>query len=115
MALAGFAEQDGLNAATGTERFFNEADAFNADTTRFGLQTAPQGYAKLFQPAIVPAGNRSTARIRRSRIPAGFDRRSHTRSVPNSSPYSLTLGPPAGCFALAAVAACDTDGGRIPT
>ena len=35
MAFAGFAEQDGLDRAAGAKGFFDQADAFDADTARF--------------------------------------------------------------------------------
>ena len=33
MALAGFAEEDGFDAAAGAKSFFNQADTFDADAT----------------------------------------------------------------------------------
>jgi hypothetical protein len=33
MALSGFAEENGLDAAAGAQRFFDQTDAFDADET----------------------------------------------------------------------------------
>ncbi len=59
MALAGFAEQHGFDAAAGSQRFLDEANAFDADAARFRLQSAAQGQAKFFEPAIVAAGDQA--------------------------------------------------------
>ena len=40
MAFAGFAEEDGFDAAAGAKGFFDEADAFYADEAGFGGQAA---------------------------------------------------------------------------
>jgi hypothetical protein len=56
MALSGFAEENRLDAATGAERFFDEADSFDADGAGFGGQTAAESHAELFEPAVVSAG-----------------------------------------------------------
>src|SRR5260370_30803400 len=56
MAFAGFAEEDGLNAATGTQRFFDEAYAFDANEAVFRGQTAAESHAELLEPAVVAAG-----------------------------------------------------------
>ncbi len=56
MALAGLAEEHGVNAAPGTQCFLDEPDAFDANESVFGGQTAAQGDAKLLEPAIVAAG-----------------------------------------------------------
>lgn len=55
VALAGFAEEDGLDAAAGMESLFDEADAFDADRAGFGGQAAAEGHAKGLEPAIVAA------------------------------------------------------------
>jgi hypothetical protein len=46
VALAGFAEEDGLDAASGPESLLNKADAFNADAAGFGGQPTAEGHAK---------------------------------------------------------------------
>jgi hypothetical protein len=56
MAFAGFAEEHGLTAATGTQSFFNESDALDADESAFSRQAAAQSHAKLLEPAIVATG-----------------------------------------------------------
>ena len=43
VALAGFAEQNGADAAAGTERFFHQANAFDTHKAGFGGQAASQG------------------------------------------------------------------------
>ena len=57
VAFAGFAEEDGLDRAAGAQRFFDQADAFDADAAGFGGQAAAQGDAKFLEPAIVAAGD----------------------------------------------------------
>jgi len=56
MAFAGFAEEDGFDAAGGAESFFDEAGAFDADGTVFGGETATESDAELLEPAIGAAG-----------------------------------------------------------
>jgi hypothetical protein len=56
MAFTGFAEKDGFNAASGTESFFDEAGAFDADGTVFGGEASTESDAELLEPAIVAAG-----------------------------------------------------------
>src|SRR6266478_6414724 len=55
MAFTGFAEEHGLNAAAGTQRFFDEAHAFNANEAAFRGQAAAESHAELLEPAIVAA------------------------------------------------------------
>jgi hypothetical protein len=56
MAFAGFAEEHGLNAAGGTQRFLDEADALDADEAVFRGQAAAQCHTELLEPAIIAAG-----------------------------------------------------------
>src|SRR5260370_3306587 len=56
MAFAGFAEEDGLNAATGTQSFFGEPDTLDANEAVFRGQAAAQSHAELLEPAVVAAG-----------------------------------------------------------
>jgi hypothetical protein len=56
MALAGFAEEDGFDAAGGAESFFDEAGTFDADGAVVGGKTAAESDAELLEPAIVAAG-----------------------------------------------------------
>jgi len=55
MAFAGFAEEDGLDAAGGPESF-STAGAFDADGTVFGGKAAAEGHAELLEPAVFAAG-----------------------------------------------------------
>src|SRR5438034_7903854 len=62
---------------SGTQSFFDEADALDANESAFRGQAAAQGEAKLLEPAIVAA--REERRIvGRSRVAGGFagDRKS---------------------------------------
>ena len=59
MAVAGFAEEHCLDAAAGAKRFFDEADAFDADGAGFCWQAAPERHSELFEPAVVAAGQDS--------------------------------------------------------
>ena len=56
MTFAGFAEEHGLNAARGAQRFFDEPDAFDTDEPIFRGQSTTESHAKLLEPAIVAAG-----------------------------------------------------------
>ena len=56
MALAGFGEEDGFDAASGEEGFHDEAKSFDADAAGFGGETAAEGDAKELEPAIVAGG-----------------------------------------------------------
>jgi hypothetical protein len=46
MAFAGFAEEDGFNAAAGAESFFDEADTFDADGAGLRWQAAAKRHAE---------------------------------------------------------------------
>ncbi len=59
MALAGFAEENRFDAAAGTKRFFDEADAFDADRAGFRGQTAAERHAEFLEPAVVAASEDS--------------------------------------------------------
>src|SRR5580692_155791 len=48
MALAGFAEENRINAATRAQRFFDEADALDTDGAGLGGQTSTERHAKFF-------------------------------------------------------------------
>ena len=78
MALAGFAEEHGLNAASGTQCFFDEPDALDADEAAFRGQAATQRHAELLEPVIVAAGE-ERGRTFGSRVTSGFSWRSHYR------------------------------------
>src|SRR6266851_6992875 len=74
MTFAGFAEEHGLNAATGAQRFFDEPDALNADETVFRRQAPAQSHAELLEPAIVAAGEERGAIRGRTVIARSFAR-----------------------------------------
>ncbi len=76
MAFAGFAEEHGLNAAAGTQCFFDEAHTFDADEAAFGWQAATQSDTKLLEPAIVAAGEERRL-ADGARVTSGFARSSH--------------------------------------
>jgi len=56
MAFAGFAEEDGFDAARGAESFFDEAGTFDTDGAVIGGKTAAESDAELLEPAIIAAG-----------------------------------------------------------
>src|SRR5438034_11593910 len=65
---------------SGTQSFFDEADALDANESAFRGQAAAQGEAKLLEPAIVAA--REERRIvGRSRVAGGFAGRGHSLEV----------------------------------
>src|SRR5215472_932815 len=80
MAVAGFAEEHRLNGAAGTQGFFDETDAFDANEAAFVRQAATERHAKLLEPAIVAAGEEG-AFASGARIARGFTRRSHSLEV----------------------------------
>src|SRR5690242_15672447 len=55
MALAGLAEENGFDAATGAQGLFGQARAFDADAPGFRGQAAAQGHAEFLEPAVVAA------------------------------------------------------------
>src|SRR6266852_2081701 len=78
MALAGFAEEHGLNAASGTQCFFDEPDALDADEAAFRGKAAAESHAELLEPAIVAAAE-ERGRTFGSRVTSVFSWRSHYR------------------------------------
>jgi hypothetical protein len=80
MTLAGFAEEHSLNRTAGTQRFFDETNAFHADEAALGGQAATERQAELLEPAILAAGKKRGV-IRNSWIASGFARRSHSLEV----------------------------------
>ena len=74
VAFAGFAEEDGFDAAGGAESFFDEARAFDADGAVFGGKSAAESDAELLEPAVFAAGEEV-------RGGGGFGRRGHWRKV----------------------------------
>jgi hypothetical protein len=77
VAFAGFAEENGFDAAGGAESFFNEARAFDADGAVFRGKAATEGDAKLLEPAVFAAGEEVGGG-------GGFGRRGHWRKVSKS-------------------------------
>jgi hypothetical protein len=78
MALAGFAEEHGLNAAAGTQGFFDKAGAFDADESAFCGQAAAKSHAELLEPTIVAAGEERGI-ARGASVASGFSGRGHHR------------------------------------
>src|SRR5260370_38097114 len=78
MAFAGFAEEDGLNAATGTQSFFGEPDTLDANEAVFRGQAAAQGYAELLETADLAAGE-GRGLIRGASVTTGFAGPTHHR------------------------------------
>ena len=78
MAFAGLAEEHGLNAAPGTQRFFDKPRALDADEAAFRGQAAAQSHAELLEPAIVTAGEEGGLTGGAS-VSCGFSWRSHYR------------------------------------
>jgi len=74
VAFAGFAEENGFDAAGGAEGLFDEAGAFDADGAVFRGKAAAEGDAKLLEPAVFAAGE-EVGGI------GGFGRRGHWRKV----------------------------------
>jgi len=62
VAFAGFAEEHGFDAAAGFEGFLYQAEAFDPYAAGVGLEAASKGDAKLFEPAVVPAGEEGIGR-----------------------------------------------------
>jgi hypothetical protein len=71
MAFAGFAEEHGANGTTGTKRFFDKADTFDADGARLSGKAAAESHAEFLEPAIVAAGEVGGG-VRRARIAPRF-------------------------------------------
>ena len=78
VAFAGFAEEHGFDATAGAKCFFDKANAFDTNRTRFRGQTATQGHAKFLKPAIVTAGEDSRRGLSR-RVAGGFAGGGHGR------------------------------------
>jgi len=78
VAFAGFAEEDGGDAAGGAESFFDEARAFDADRAIFCGQAAAESDAEVLKPAVVAAGEKVGG-------VGGFVRRGHWRKVSKSA------------------------------
>jgi hypothetical protein len=78
VALAGLAEEHSLDAAAGSQSFFDQARTFDTDEAVFGGQAAAQSYAKFLEPAIVAAGQKRSV-TRGARVAGGFSRRGHHR------------------------------------
>src|SRR6267378_7673094 len=83
MVLAGFAEEHRFDGASGAQRFFDQAHAFDTDEAGLRRQSAFQREAKFLEPAIVAASDRGR-RDGSSRGASGFARGSHHKgSVTN--------------------------------
>jgi len=84
MALSGFAEEHGLNAAAGAQPFCDDTDAFDSDEPALRSQAAAERHAELLKPAIIAAGKHSGF-AGGTKIARGFTRRSHSLEVSKSS------------------------------
>ena len=80
MAFARFAEEYCLNVATGTQRFFDEPNALDANEAAFRRQAAAQSHAELLEPAIVAAGEECGFTSRAS-VTSSLARRCHYRGA----------------------------------
>ena len=80
MAFAGFAEQDGFDAAGGAQGFFDEAGAFDANGTVFGGKAAAEGHAELLEPAVFATAE-EVGRVCRTRAAGGFGSSGHCGEV----------------------------------
>src|SRR5882724_123216 len=78
MAFAGFAEEHGLDAAAGAQRFFNEPGALDPNESIFRGEAAAESHAKLLEPAIVAACEERRLTNRAS-VASGFSGRGHHR------------------------------------
>jgi hypothetical protein len=76
--FARFAEEHGVNAAAGTQRFFDKSDALDSHESVFRRQPAAQSHTKLLQPAIV-AARKWRGLASGARASSGFSRRCHYR------------------------------------
>ena len=78
MAFAGLAEEHALNAATGTQSFFDKSDALDAHEAAFRGHSATQSYSEVLEPAIVAAG-KQRRRTTGAGVTSGFSGRGHLR------------------------------------
>ena len=56
MAFSGFAEKHRLDAAAGTQRFFDKAGSFNTDESILGREPPAKSDAEFLEPTIIAAG-----------------------------------------------------------
>jgi len=80
MALAGLAEEHGMDGASGEQSFLDEAGALDADEATLRGQAAVKSHAELFEPAIVAAGEERRF-ARRLGTASGFAGCSHSVEV----------------------------------
>jgi hypothetical protein len=78
MAIAGFAEEHGFDAATGAQSFFDEPDTLDAYESVLCGQATAQSHAELLEPAIIATGEERRA-IRGTSVTSGFAGRCHPR------------------------------------
>ena len=71
MAVSGFAEEHRFDAAARAKRFFDEADAFDANRAGFCWQIAAERQTEFLEPAIVAAGKYSGSGCSRAGSVAG--------------------------------------------
>src|SRR5882672_7385992 len=78
MAIAGFAEEHGLNVATGAQSFFDEPDTLDAYASVLRGQAAAQSHGGLLEPALVAAGEERRV-VRGTSVARDLSRRRHHR------------------------------------
>jgi hypothetical protein len=78
MAIAGFTEKHGFDAATRAQSFFDEPDTLDAYESVLRGQAAAQGHAELLEPAIIAAGEERRV-VRGTSVTGGFAGRCHPR------------------------------------
>src|SRR5256885_16908543 len=78
MAFAGLAEEHALNAATGTQRFFDKSDALDAHEAAFRGHSATQSYSEVLETAIVAPGKQRSG-PRGAGVTSGFSGLGHVR------------------------------------
>jgi hypothetical protein len=80
MAIAGFAEKHGFDAATGAQSFFDEPDALDAYESILRGQAAAQSHSELLEPAIIATGKERRV-VRGTSVARDLSRRSHHRGA----------------------------------
>src|ERR1700686_5828474 len=102
VAFARFAKEHRFNPTAGAKRFFDEADAFDADRAGLRGQTAAERHAEFLEPSIV-AAREDAGRGSPCSAAGGFAWRGHQGSVANFRGQGLTVArgkPPDGALRL---------------
>jgi hypothetical protein len=80
MAFAGFAEEHGMDVASGAQRFFDEPGAFDADESILRGEPTAKSHTELLEPAIITAGEHR-GMTSSSRVTSGFSGCCHHRGA----------------------------------